>query len=198
MTTADAGEGPDAPDPGAADTPPADAPADDDSASGEAVPRPGPLELLQDRLRALAAAGRIGRFVSVGVAGATLETVVVALLTSGVLARTAPPLLAKAVGAEASITLMFLVNDRWTFAGAGEAGFVSRCRRYGRSHLVRVGGLSVAFVTLFALTTWTDITVLVGGADLWPTVANAVAIGAGMTLNYVAESLVTWRVHHGG
>ena len=198
MTTADAGEGTDAPDSGAADNSTADTPAEDDSSSGEAVPRPGPLELLQDRLRALAAAGRIGRFVSVGVAGATLETVVVALLTSGVLARTAPPLLAKAVGAEASITLMFLVNDRWTFAGAGEAGFVSRCRRYGRSHLVRVGGLSVAFVTLFALTTWTDITVLVGGADLWPTVANALAIGAGMTLNYVAESLVTWRVHHGG
>ena len=53
MTTADAGEGPEAPDPGAADTPPADAPADDDSSSDEAFPRPGPLELLQDRLRAL-------------------------------------------------------------------------------------------------------------------------------------------------
>ena len=198
MTTADAGEDSEAAAPGAADTGTADAQADDDSSSGEAVPRPGPLELLQDRLRALAAAGRIWRFVSVGAAGATLETVIVALLTSGVLARTAPPLLAKAVGAEASITLMFLVNDRWTFAGEGEAGFVSRCRRYGRSHLVRVGGLSVAFVTLFALTTWTDITVLVGGADLWPTVANAVAIAAGMTLNYVAESLLTWQVHHGG
>ena len=198
MTTADAGEDSEAAAPGAADTGTADAPTDDGSSTGEAVPRPGPLELLQDRLRALAAAGRIWRFVSVGAAGATLETVIVALLTSGVLARTAPPLLAKAVGAEASITLMFLVNDRWTFAGAGEAGFVSRCRRYGRSHLVRVGGLAVAFATLFALTAWTDVTILVDGADLWPTVANVVAIGAGMTLNYVAESLVTWRVHHGG
>ena len=203
MTTTDASEDSEAAAPGAADSGTADsqaddAPAEDGSSSGEAVPRPGPLELLQDRLRALATAGRIGRFVSVGAAGAMLETVIVALLTSGVLARTAPPLLAKAVGAEASITLMFLVNDRWTFAGEGEAGFVSRCRRYGRSHLVRVGGLAVAFATLFVLTAWTDVTVLVGGADLWPTVANAVAIFAGMTLNYVAESLVTWRVHHGG
>ena len=203
MTTADAGEDSEAAAPGAADSGTAgsqadDVRADDDSSSGEAVPRPGPLELLQDRLRALVAAGRIGRFVSVGAAGATLETVIVALLTSGVLARTAPPLLAKAVGAEASITLMFIVNDRWTFAGEGEAGFLSRCRRYGRSHLVRVGGLAVAFATLFVLTSFSDMTILVGGADLWPTVANVVAIGAGMTLNYVAESLVTWRVHHGG
>ena len=63
------------------------------------------------------------------------------------LAATAPPLAAKAVGAEASITLMFLLNDRWTFADEGEGGFVSLLRRYGKSHLVRLGDLSVAFVT---------------------------------------------------
>ena len=154
----------------------------------------GSVEALQDRIRALATAERIGQFVSVGVAGATLETVIVALLTSGVLATTAPPLAAKAVGAEASITLMFLLNDRWTFADEGEGGVVSLLRRYGKSHLVRLGGLSVAFVTLYVLTSLTSLSLVVGGADLWPTVANAIAIGVGMTLNYVAESLVTWRV----
>ena len=152
------------------------------------------VEALQDRLRALATAERIGQFVSVGVAGATLETVIVALLTSGVLATTAPPLAAKAVGAEASITLMFLLNDRWTFADEGEGGVVSLLRRYGKSHLVRLGGLSVAFVTLYVLTSLTGRSLVVRDADLWPTVANAIAIGVGMTLNYVAESLVTWRV----
>ena len=153
-----------------------------------------PVAALQDRIRALATAERVGQFVSVGVAGATLETVIVALLTSGVLATTAPPLAAKAVGAEASITLMFLLNDRWTFADEGEGGIASLLGRYGKSHLVRLGGLSVAFVTLYVLTSLTDVRLPVAGADLWPTVANGIAIGVGMTLNYVAESLVTWRV----
>ena len=145
-------------------------------------------------LRALAAADRIGRFVSVGVVGATLETVVVALLTTGVIVATAPPLAAKAVGAEASITLMFLLNDRWTFAGEADGGLASLLGRYGRSHVVRLGGLSVAFGTLFVLTSLVDVSLSVRGAELWPTVANGVAIAAGMALNYVAESLVTWRV----
>jgi putative flippase GtrA len=165
--------------------------ASDASADGAA---PGPVELLQDRARALVAADRIGQFVSVGVAGATLETIIVALLTTGLLAVTAPPLAAKAVGAEASITLMFLLNDRWTFADEGETGLGSLLRRYGKSHVVRLGGLSVAFGALFVLTSLTDVTLVVGGANLWPTVANGIAIGVGMTLNYVAESLVTWRV----
>ena len=146
------------------------------------------------RLRALAAADRIGRFVSVGVVGAALETAIVALLTTGVIVATVPPLAAKAVGAEASITLMFLLNDRWTFAEEGNGGLASLLGRYGRSHVVRLGGLSVAFGTLFVLTSLVDASLSVRGAELWPTVANGVAIAAGMTLNYVAESLVTWRV----
>jgi putative flippase GtrA len=158
--------------------------------------RPG--EALQDRLRALAAVDRIGQFLSVGVAGASLETVIVALLTAGLLLE-APladqPLLAKAVGAEASITLMFLLNDRWTFAEAGEGGGLALLRRYGRSHLVRLGGITVAFATLYVLTEWTDVRLVLAGANFWPTVANGIGIGLGMVLNYVAESLVTWRVH---
>ena len=167
---------------------PDESPETDDAA-------PSRIELLRDRARALVAAERIGQFVSVGVAGATLETVIVALLTSGVLATTLPPLAAKAVGAEASITLMFLLNDRWTFADEGEGGLASLLRRYGKSHLVRLGGLSVAFAALFVLTSLTDVSLVVGSADLWPTVANGIAIGVGMALNYVAESLLTWRVH---
>lgn len=147
---------------------------------------------LQARARALASGTRIGQFVSVGICGASLETVIVFLLT-GVL--TAPPLAAKAVGAEASITLMFLLNDRWTFAGEGRGDLSAVGRRYLKSHTVRIGGLAVAFATLYLLTAHTDITIVVSGADLWPTIANLVGIGVGMTLNYVAESLLTWRVH---
>lgn len=149
------------------------------------------VEVLQARLRALASAGRIGQFVSVGVAGATLETVLVAILTAGLAVG---PLAAKLVGAEASITLMFLLNDRWTFAAEGGSGVVSTLRRYVKSHTVRLGGLAVAFGTLYVLTSWTDVRLVLFGGDFWPTVANVIAIGAGMSLNYVAESLVTWRV----
>jgi putative flippase GtrA len=155
-------------------------------------------DLLRARLRALASASRVGQFLSVGVAGASLETVIVALLTAGILVEpvlAGRPLLAKAVGAEASITLMFLLNDRWTFADEGDRGLASLLGRYGRSHLVRLGGITVAFLTLYVLTSWTDVRLVVAGGDLWPTVANGIGIGIGLTLNYVAESLLTWRVH---
>lgn len=146
----------------------------------------------QARLRALASTARIGQFVSVGISGATLETVIVFLLT-GVI--TIPPLAAKAVGAEASISLMFVLNDRWTFAEEGGHGLAAVGRRYIKSHTVRLGGLAVAFGTLYVLTSWTDIDLVVSGANLWPTIANLIGIGVGMTINYVAESLITWRVH---
>lgn len=139
----------------------------------------------------LASGTRIGQFVSVGVAGATVETLIVAALTAGL---AAPPLAAKAIGAETSISLMFLLNDRYTFADEGRTGLAAVGRRWGRSHVVRLGGLTVAFVVLWLLTARTDVRLVVAGADFWPTVANAVGIGVGMVLNYVAESLFTWRV----
>jgi len=134
---------------------------------------------------------RFGQFVSVGAVGATAETIVVAILTAG---YGVVPQLAKAVGAEVSITLMFLINDRWTFADAGAAGLLPRFRRYLKSHLVRAGGLLVGFAVLTVLTAWTDVRLVVAGADLWPTVANAIGIGCGMLLNYLTEGLFTWRV----
>jgi len=134
---------------------------------------------------------RFGQFVSVGAVGATAETVVVAVLTAG---YGVLPQVAKAAGAEVSITLMFLINDWWTFSEAGAAGWLPRGRRYLKSHLVRAGGLLVGFAVLTALTSWTDIRLVVAGADLWPTVANAIGIGCGMLLNYLTEGLFTWRV----
>lgn len=134
---------------------------------------------------------RIGQFVSVGAVGATVETLIVALLTT---LAAFPPLGAKAVGAEVSISLMFLLNDRYTFGTEGSTGAAALVRRWGRSHLVRLGGLAVAFSVLWLLTARTDVTLLVAGRDLWPTVANVAGIGVGLVLNYVAESLFTWRV----
>jgi putative flippase GtrA len=147
---------------------------------------------LQARIRALASGKRIGQFVSVGVGGASLETLIVLVLT-GLFATPALP--AKAVGAEASITLMFLLNDQFTFAGEGSERLRAKGRRYLKSHTVRLGGLAVAFGTLYVLVNWTSIELVVSGVTLWPTVANVVGIGVGMVVNYVAESLFTWRVH---
>ncbi|MFB6086112.1 MAG: GtrA family protein [Halodesulfurarchaeum sp.] len=147
---------------------------------------------IQVRLRAIVSGARIGQFVSVGISGATLETIIVFVLT-GII--TIPPLPAKAVGAEASITLMFLLNDRWTFSGEGGTGLSAMGHRYLKSHIVRIGGLAVAFLTLYVLTSWTGIELVILGTNFWPTIANIIGIGAGMTINYVAESLFTWRVH---
>lgn len=145
-----------------------------------------------NRIQALISGERAGKFLSVGLAGFSLETVIVALLTAG---GTLDPLLAKVVGAEASISLMFLLNDRWTFSSHGTAGIRSAGRRYLRSHMVRIGGLIVAFSVLWVLTDFTDIRLVLWNADFWPTVANGIGIAAGMTVNYVAESLFTWQVH---
>jgi putative flippase GtrA len=142
-------------------------------------------------LGALLHRARIGQFVSVGAVGAAIETAVVAALTAGV---GVGPLAAKAVGAELSISTMFLVNDRWTFAAAREPGVVRTGRRWLKSHMVRAVGLGVAFLTLFVLTSGLTVSVPVAGVDLWPTIANGIGIGAGLGINYVAESLFTWRV----
>jgi putative flippase GtrA len=146
---------------------------------------------LSARLGALLSTVRFGKFASVGAAGATLETIIVTVLTVpfGVYG-----LFAKAVGAEASITLMFLLNEHWTFAEEGREDRRSLLGRYLRSHLVRAGGLALAFLVLAALLELTDVELLVSGQDFWPPVANLISIGVAMSINYVAESLFTWRV----
>jgi len=146
---------------------------------------------LSGRLGELVSTVRFGKFASVGAAGATLETIIVTILT---VPFTVYPLFAKVVGAEASITLMFLLNERWTFAEEGNDGRRSLLGRYLRSHVVRAGGLALAFLVYAALIELTVVTITVGGSDFWPPVANLIAIGTALSVNYVAESLFTWRV----
>jgi len=146
---------------------------------------------LTARLGALLSTVRFGKFASVGAAGATVETIIVTVLTVlfGVYG-----LFAKVVGTEASITLMFLLNEHWTFATEGREDRRSLLGRYLRSHLVRMGGLAVAFLVFAALLELTDVGLLVSGRDFWPPVANLLSIGAAMWVNYLAESLFTWQV----
>ncbi|WP_423751222.1 GtrA family protein [Salinirarus marinus] len=145
------------------------------------------------RLTALLSGVRFGQFASVGAAGAVLDTATVVLLTTqfGVYRGAS-----KLVGAELAIVLMFLINEHWTFAEEGAAGARAFAGRFLRSNVVRAGGVLVA-TAVFVVISGLPVTLPVGGEGTWLVVANVVGIGAGTFVNYVAESLFTWRVTRG-
>jgi putative flippase GtrA len=134
------------------------------------------------RVRALLSTVRFGQFLSVGVVGAICDNavLVVAVRTLGV-----RPVVAKLASAEAAIALMFLLNERWTFAGEGSVGLGALVRRFVTSNVVRAGGAATALVVLYLLT---------NHAGVWYLVANVIGMGLGFGVNYTFETLVTWRV----
>jgi putative flippase GtrA len=145
---------------------------------------------MSERLDELLSGVRFGRFVSVGAVGAVVDNLTLLALASGAgVYRGA----AKLAGAELAIVVMFLINERWTFAEEGAVGRRPAVRRFLRSNLVRAGGVLVA----------TAVFVVVSGLappvpwlpePVWLTVANGCGILVGLVVNYVAESLFTWRV----
>ncbi|WP_135819869.1 GtrA family protein [Halostella litorea] len=150
-------------------------------------------DALSHRLRALASGVRFGQFASVGAVGAVCDNAVLGvLLQFGV-----GPELAKLAGAETAIVVMFLINERWTFADEGAPGAGPLLRRFLTSNLVRAGGVLVATAVFSQVYRNFDVTIGLFGVDLWFLAANLVGIAAGMVVNYVAESLFTWRVHGG-
>jgi len=146
---------------------------------------------MTDRLAELRSTARFGQFVSVGVVGAVVDNATLAALRLG---AGLPELVAKAAGVEAAILVMFLVNERWTFAGEGRVGALPFLRRLLTSHGVRVGGVAVQLSVYWVLTQRLDVTLFVAGTDLWFLAASPLAIAAAVLVNYVAESLFTWRV----
>ncbi|WP_335999515.1 GtrA family protein [Halorientalis halophila] len=147
---------------------------------------------LPSQLESLLSGVRFGRFVSVGVVGAIADNVVLAALRLGL---GVPELWAKAAGIETAILVMFVVNERWTFAEQGADGLVPLGRRLGKSHLVRTGGVTVQLVVYWLLTQRLTYELLVFGTDLWFLAASPIAIAVAMSVNYVFESLFTWQVH---
>lgn len=137
---------------------------------------------LTEDVQALIGGVRVGQFLSVGIVGALFDTVMLTLIVEfgGV-----DPFWAKLVSAEATIVLMFVLNDRWTFAGEATGALRPALKRLVRSNLVRTGGVAVALSVLY---------VLHGHFGIWYALANIVGIGAGVVVNYVAESVFTWRV----
>jgi putative flippase GtrA len=64
-----------------------------------------------------------------------------------------------------------------------------------RSHLVRAGGSTLQYVLFVAVFYTVAVDLAVAGVDLWLVVVKGGAIGVAMFVNYVFESLFTWRVH---
>ena len=133
---------------------------------------------------------RFGKFASVGAVGAVFD-----VTTSTVLRELGVfPELAVFVGIEVAVVVMFLLNDNWTFAEQGAAGVRAALGRLLRSNLVRAGGIVVQLLTFRFFYRVVALELTVVGVDGWFVVSKVAGIGTGMVVNYVAESLVTWRV----
>ena len=127
----------------------------------------------------LAHAGRFARFGAVGASGVLVNNIALFLLVDR---GRFNPVVAAVIATEAAVISNFTLNDRWTFADMkGKRTWLARAAHY---NVVVLGGLVIAVLTLFALTSWFHIHYLV---------ANLAGIGAGMLWNYAVNLRVTWR-----
>ncbi|WP_435360582.1 GtrA family protein [Haloarchaeobius sp. DFWS5] len=154
-----------------------------------------------EKAEALLSGVRFGQFASVGVVGAAFDVTTATVLRElGVF-----PELAVFVGIEVAVVVMFLLNDNWTFSEEGENGLFPTLKRLARSNVVRAGGILVQLLTFRLLYRVVALEALVIGSvslsttvlgiDGWFVVSKVGGIGVGMLVNYVAESLFTWKVH---
>ena len=143
-------------------------------------------------LTALAAPRRFGKFVSVGVVGAAFDTIVLLTLVEvfGLLEEAAV-----LVGIETAILVMFTLNEGYTFRDAGTSGWRATARRLVRSHAVRAAGSVVQFLVFVAVFRLLSVDLILAGIDAWLLVAKGGGVACGMLVNYVFETLFTWRVH---
>ncbi len=146
---------------------------------------PSPLEGVREGVVALRSGTRLGQFVSAGLVGMAVDNgVLVSLVEFAGLS----PVVGKVIAWEAAIVVIFAINERWTFSTFASGDREALARRFLRSNAVRLAGLLVTLAVLAGL---------VYGAGLWYPAANVVGIGVGFVVNYIAESLYTWRVQHG-
>lgn len=142
------------------------------------------------QVSALLSGVRFGKFVSVGAVGAVFDLTVSSAL---IVLFDVLPELAKVAGAEVAIVVMFFINEFWTFAGEGADGALPRLRRLLKSNVVRSGGVAVQFLIVRGFGSLA-LSFTVFGVDLWNLIPLPIAIVTSMLINYVLESLVTWRV----
>ena len=140
-------------------------------------------EAVRTRLRALLSTSRFGQFAGVGVVGAAVDIVGLALLV-GVVGLS--ELVAKGLSWELSIVVIFVINEYWTFASYGSMTPRALGRRFLRSNAVRFAGFLVTLAVYAVLLEY----------GVWYLTANVVGIAVGFFVNYTCESLYTWKVHH--
>ncbi len=145
---------------------------------------------MSGRFEPLTSSRRIGQFISVGAVGSVFDLTISIGLSASEILR---PEVAKLIGAEVAIIVMFVINDRWTFATAGHERYWARIRRLIKSNIVRSVGLAIQVIVVSILTGW-DYQIFVAGTDVWPIMVMPIAIGCAAGVNYLAESLITWRV----
>lgn len=133
---------------------------------------------------------RLRQFIAVGFVGTGVDLSISIPL---VVTTEITPELAKFLGAEAAIILMFLINDRWTFGEVDSSGYLHQVRRLVKSNIVRGGGVAIQLTAVFLLTRM-DLAVFVAGTDIWPILTMPIAIACGFLANYLGESVITWRV----
>lgn len=133
---------------------------------------------------------RIGRYVSIGAVGFCFDVATATALSElGIF-----PELAALIGIEVAVVVMFLLNDNITFATEGLAGVIPTFRRLLKSNLVRIGGIIIQLLVFSGFYRGIDVTFIIASVDAWFIVSKAAGIGVGMVVNYVAESVFTWRI----
>lgn len=145
-----------------------------------------------DHLAALKSRKRLWQFISVGAVGVVFDVSMLLFLSQvvGVLEE-----IAVIAGIETAIIVMFFINDRWTFASHGKVGWWWILRRLGRSHAVRAAGFVTQFIVFVIIYRGLSTELLVFGLDTWLLVAKGAGVATGFTVNYVFETLYTWRAH---
>jgi len=123
----------------------------------------------------------------VGIMGAVIDSAILSLL---VISMSFPLISSKLIGAELAIIAMFLLNEYWTFSEDGLNGKYQRLIRFMKSNFVRSVGVVVA--TGVMVTIVGRIETGYGGIEL--VLANIIGITAGLIVNYILESLITWQV----
>ena len=130
---------------------------------------------------------KFSKFTAVGIMGAVIDSSVLSLL---VISMSFPLVSSKLIGAELAIISMFLLNEYWTFSEDGLNGKYQRLIRFMKSNIVRSAGVVVA--TGVMVTIVGRIETGYGGIEL--VLANIIGITAGLIVNYILESLITWQV----
>lgn len=130
---------------------------------------------------------KFSKFTMVGIVGAIIDNAVLSLL---VISMNFPLIPSKLMGAEIAIISMFLLNEHWTFSEDRLDGKYQRIIRFMKSNLVRSSGVVVATGVMVTIVGRIEM----GHEGIELVLANIIGITAGLIVNYILESLVTWQV----